>query len=111
MWINEYMNELTCGAGVLALLVIFINQIIFMAYGEYFIKLKSPVVNGFVNFVILCVIYFISGLVVYYLSLPFYDPNLNSVHIYFFSIVFYLILFCIIMFLLYAFFYKLGNGA
>lgn len=111
MWINEYVGQFTYGGGIVVSFALFLVQLMMLAYGDYFIKIKHPAANGFVNFLILCGIFFISGLVIYLLSMPFYDPTLNDMHVYFLSIIFYVVMTCIIILLIYAFFYKLGDGA
>ncbi len=111
MWINEYINGVTCFLGVMSVFAILLNGVLSMAYGDYFITLKSPFLNGLTNFSILCVILAVIAFFIYLLSYPFYDSELNDFTVYFFSIVFFLVTFLLILVLLYVFFRWVGGGA
>lgn len=112
MWINEYINDISGKFGLFFTVIIFFGYIYFgfIIDGRYFIKLKKPTVNGFVNFSILAFIFFMIGLLIYFVTIPFYDSNITTQFYYFFSMIFYFIDFCIIILLLCVFFYWIGGG-
>lgn len=110
MWINDYINSATGVIGILLYLFCFIMSIIYMASGRYFIRLKNYLLNGIINFVILCAVFCIIVFLIYYLSISFYDCRKNIIIMYLSSIFFYSYAMVIVFVLLCGFFHWLGCG-